>query len=415
MSLLIKNARINGKKQDLYVYQNRIQQICSTISKQADDVIDASQKALLPAFYNTHTHAAMVALRGLGEDKELNDWLTQDIWPREAKMTPELIYHATRLAILEMIKSGTVFFSDMYFYMPETIRAVDEMGVRAAISVVGMDLFDPRQTQEKKKQMRSFFETPVPTDRIIKTVACHGLYTVSEELFLFAINLMKEQKTFLHVHAAETKQETEDCSQRYGVSIVEQLNKWHALGPKTILAHAVHLSEKEREIIADTQTVIAHCPISNLKLNSGQMPLDDYLKKGIPVTLGTDGAASNNSLSMLGEMKIAALSAKNQANNIKAGRVSDIFRMATRSGATAFGLDAGEIREGALADFILVDLTNPLLMPQYDLIANLVYAADSSCITDVCCNGKMIMKEKNISQEKEIKKAFMEALEKSIP
>ena len=193
-----------------------------------------------------------------------------------------------------------------------------------------------------------------------------------------------------------------DCLQKYGCRPVELLYKWGVMGPKTLFAHAVHLNDDEIQLVKKTGTVVAHCPTSNLKLGPGQMDLQKYLDMGLKVTLGTDGVSSNNSLSMISEMKLAALSAKNKAGSVLAGKVEDIFSMATKNGFDAFGIHAGEIKEGNLADFILVDLNNQFLLPNDNLISNMIYSADSSCITDVFCDGKPLMYNKIIPHESEI-------------
>ena len=174
------------------------------------------------------------------------------------------------------------------------------------------------------------------------------------------------------------------------------------MGPKTLFAHAVHLNDNEIQLVKKTGTVLGHCPTSNLKLGSGQMPLQKYLDAGLKVTLGTDGVSSNNSLSMISEMKLAALSAKNKSDSVLAGKVEDIFRIATQNGFNAFGIKTGEIKEGYLADFILVDMNNQFLLPNNNLKSNMIYAADSSCITDVFCDGKPLMRDKKIPHESEI-------------
>jgi 5-methylthioadenosine/S-adenosylhomocysteine deaminase len=353
-----------------------------------------------------HTHASMMFLRGVGEDKELFSWLSQNIWPKEAQLTGEMIYYISRFAILEMIKTGTTFFCDMYFHCNETLRAVDEMGIRAHISELAMDFFDEEQTQLQKESLLKFISQESKSDLITKGISCHSVYTTSKELLKFAQELAQKHDTFLHIHASETKKEVVDCVDQYKLRPIELLNSLNILGEKTILAHGVHLTNNELNLIAKSNTTIAHCPISNLKLNSGQMNLQQYLNKGINVALATDGVASNNSLSMIDEMKVAALSAKNKANDTTCGKVADIFKMATENGAKAFNINAGEIKEGKLADFILVDLNNPLLIPNTNLLSNMIYSADSSCITDVFCNGKQLMKNKIIKDEEEIIRHF---------
>ena len=403
---LLKKVLLNGKEQDILINGNQICRIDDDIKNDEAEVILCQNKAILPSFCNTHTHASMMFLRGIGEDKELFSWLNEDIWPREAKLTPEMIYHLSRFALLEMIKTGTTLFADMYFYPQETIRAVQDMGIRGAVSFLGMDFFDASKAQIQAAEMETFLNQKAPSDRIIKGLSCHAIYTTSKSLFLKAKELATKYNTFLHIHSSETNQEINDCLKAHHCRPVQLLRQWGVLGGQTVLAHCLHLDEDEIRTLAETKTVIAHCPSSAFKLNSGQMDLQKYLDAGIKVTLGTDGVSSNNSLSMLWEMKLAALSAKNKANNISAGKVNDIFQIATRNGFEAFGLNAGEIAVGKLADFILVDLNNVFLMPNHNLISNMIYAADSSCITDVFCNGVPVMRNKIIPNETEIKDHF---------
>lgn len=403
---LLKKVLLNGKEQDILINGNQICRIDDDIENDEAEVIVCQNKAILPSFCNTHTHASMMFLRGIGEDKELFSWLNEDIWPREAKLTPEMIYHLSRFALLEMIKTGTTLFADMYFYPQETIRAVQDMGIRGAVSFLGMDFFDASKAQIQAAEMETFLNQKAPSDRIIKGLSCHAIYTTSKSLFLKAKELATKYNTFLHIHSSETNQEINDCLKAHQCRPVQLLRQWGVLGGQTVLAHCLHLDEDEIRTLAETKTVIAHCPSSAFKLNSGQMDLQKYLDAGIKVTLGTDGVSSNNSLSMLWEMKLAALSAKNKANNISAGKVNDIFQIATRNGFEAFGLNAGEITVGKLADFILVDLNNVFLMPNHNLISNMIYAADSSCITDVFCNGVPVMRNRIIPNETEIKDHF---------
>ncbi|MDD2840409.1 MAG: amidohydrolase [Rickettsiales bacterium] len=410
MKILIKNVSCENGVCDILVQDNKISKIASNIDVNANLEIDGKDKAILPAFYNTHCHAGMVLLRGHGDDKELFSWLNEDIWPAEAKLKEEDIYFSSKFAILEMIKSGTVFFSDMYFHQKSTMQAITEMGIRAAISTVEFDLFDKETAEQKKLETMEFvnLKNPCP-DRIIKAISCHAIYTVSEELFRFAANTAKKNNMFLHIHACETQKEVDDCFDRYDMTPIEKLEEMGCLTDKTILAHCVHLNDKDIELIKKYNVKISHCPISNLKLNSGKMALQELLDEKCFVTLGTDGASSNNNLSMFDEMKVSALSAKNQANLVTAGKVSDIFKIATENGARAFDLNAGKIEEGKLADFILVDLNNVQLLPNHNLISNLVYSADNSCITDVFCDGKPLMLNKKIKGEKEIIKNFKNA------
>ncbi len=400
--ILLRNVFWDGKTCDILVDNNKIVKIADKISTSVDEEIDCTDKAILPSFCNTHTHASMMFLRGIGEDKNLFDWLNQDIFPREAKLKPEHFYPLSRYAILEMIKTGTTCFTDMYFEVPETIKAVQEMGLRAIIPYPGMDFFDEKEAEKRVQRATQFLAEPFQNTRIKKALYCHAIYTCSQKLIQEFSELAKKYDTYLQIHVSETQKEINDCIQKYGCRPVELLYKWGIMGPKTLFAHAVHLNDDEIQLVKKTGTVLAHCPTSNLKLGSGQMDLQKYLDAGVKVSLGTDGVASNNSLSMISEMKLAALSAKNKADSVLAAKVDDIFQIASQNGFEAFGIEAGEIKEGKLADFILLDMNNQFLLPNNNLKSNMIYAADSSCITDVFCDGKPVMRNKIIPYEAEI-------------
>ena len=412
MSILIRQVFLNNQVVDVLIKNNKFEKIAPHIpTALSDEVVNGEGKIILPAFYNMHTHSPMVLFRGVGEDKNLFDWLQTDIWPLEEKLTGEDVYIATRMAILEMIKSGTVLFNDMYSFMPEIERAVKEMGVKALISCVGFDLFNPQMTEERKKIMNQFMETPVTTDRVIKTVSCHAVYTVSEELLQFSRELAQKHNTFLHIHLAETEKEVSDCVEKTGLTPAQYLDKLGLLTNKTILAHCVWLNETDRKIIKERGCLIAHCPTSNLKLNSGQMPFNTYTNEGLKISLGTDGASSNNSLSMFSEMKLAALSAKGQSHDITAGSVDNILNATYKNPAEFLGIDSGVIQEGKIADFMLLDAHNTLTQPQKFIKSHLVYSIDSSCVSDVCCNGCFILKDKKHPFENEIIDSFMKLTE----
>ena len=404
--ILLKNVFLNNKVCDILIDDNKIVKISDKINVSADEVLDCTDKAILPSFCNTHTHASMMFLRGIGEDKNLHDWLNQEIFPREAKLKPEHIYPLSRYAVLEMIKTGTTCFVDMYFHISGTFKAVQDMGMRAVISYLGMDFFDDKNTENAIREAVKYLEEPFKDAKIKRVLSCHSIYTCSQKLIQKFSELAKKYDTYLQIHVSETQKEVEDCVQKFGCRPAELLYKWGVMGPNTLFAHAVHLNDEEIQLVKKTGTTLAHCATSNLKLGSGQMPLQKYLNEGLKLTAGTDGVASNNSLSMISEMKLMALSAKNQANSVLVGQVEDIFKIATKNGFEAFGIKAGEIKEGNLADFILVDMNNQFLLPNNNLQSNMIYAADSSCITDVFCDGKPLMRNKVIAHEAEIISEF---------
>ncbi|MDO5760761.1 MAG: amidohydrolase [Bacteroidota bacterium] len=365
-----------------------------------DEVLDGYNKALLPGFYNLHCHAAMNLLRGYAEDMPLFDWL-QRIWQREAELKAEDIYNGTRLAIVEMIKSGTLFFADMYWHHKEVIRAVEEMGIRCDVGVSFMDRLGSKQIEENFDFIKQYNKDK--HERISLSPAAHAIYTCSKDLYQKCYEISKECNTFLQTHLAETKQEYEDCKKNNdGYSPVEYLNNIGVLDKQSIVAHCVYFTEKDAEIFAKTNAVAVHNPCSNMKLASGVFPYSLLKKYNCNMALGTDGASSNNNLSMIEEMKMACLLGKVFSQRADSIRAKDVFDMATINGAKAYNLQAGAIEEGMLADCILVDLDNERMQPLYDVVYNLVYSADSSCIDTLICNGKILMKNHRVNNEEEI-------------
>ena len=406
--ILLKGVLHEGKKVDILIEGNRFKKISENIEDEDAEIIPCKDKAIFPAFYNCHTHMPMTLLKGLTDEKELMQWLKEDIWPREAKMKPHDIYVASKFAILEMIKGGIVFCNDMYQFPEETMKAIDEMGIRGVVSKPEVNVtYTPEEFEEKKKKVLEFMDYPnINENRIIKGISCHSIYTLSEEFLKFYSDLAKKNNMRIHIHACETQKEIDDCQKAHHCTPIEYLEKLGLLTDKTILAHSVHLTEKDMDIIKKYDCKVAHCPISNFKLKSGMMAFQKLHQKGITVTLGTDGSASNNSLSILQEMKVCALNAKTQAKDSKAGSAEDILKAATVNGAKAFGIDAGEIKEGKLADFILFDLNHYLFLPNYNLISNIVYSAQNDCVTDVFCDGVQLMKDRKVKDEDKICEEF---------
>lgn len=389
-TLLIKNVLLKDRKTDILVADGRFKSLCAPEGTRADETLDAEGTAILPPFYNTHTHAAMSLLRGYADDMPLQKWLQDYIWPYENKMTAQDIREGSRLAVREMIRTGTVFFSDMYFEIDQTIAVVQEFGIRAAIGVTFVDSHSKSQQADKLDMLRHWVD---PSGGLITlTVAPHAIYTVSPDLLVKCADTARSLGLKLHIHLSETRQEVEDCLRAHGTTPVRYLDSLGFLGPDVIAAHVVHVDEEEAAILASRGVTIAHCPCSNMKLASGIFPYKMLHEAGCRITLGTDGDSSNNNLDMREEMKFAALLAKVSSGDPEVLPAAEALEMATRSGAEAFGLDAGVIREGALADALLVRLDDPRMQPCHNLISNWVYAAGSSCIDCVICNGNIVMK-----------------------
>ncbi|MBQ2149589.1 MAG: amidohydrolase [Bacteroidales bacterium] len=388
-SLLIKDVRLDDRITDILIADGRFKSLEAPAGTVADKVIDASGMAILPPFYNTHTHAAMTLLRGYADDMPLHKWLQEYIWPYEDKLTPQDIREGSRLAVREMIKTGTVFFSDMYFDIEETVDVVRESGMRAAIGVTFVESHSKSQQAEKLELLKHWTD---PTGgRITLTVAPHAVYTVGPDLLVRCADTARSLGLKLHIHLCETRKEVDDCLAEHGMTPVRYLDSLGFLGPDVIAAHVVHVDPEEAAILAERSVTISHCPCSNLKLASGFFPYKLLKEAGCRITLGTDGASSNNNLDMREEMKFAALVSKACSGNPEVMPAAEAMDMACRQGAEAFGINAGVIAEGKLADAILVDLSDVRMQPCHHLLSNWVYAAGSSCIDTVICDGNILM------------------------
>ncbi len=407
--IIIRNVLCRGTVTDVLVEGNRIAAIGALGDRPEEPapgttVIDAhGTQAILPPFYNAHTHAAMTLLRGYAEDLELATWLGDHIWPAEAQLTEDDVYAGSRLAILEMIKSGTVFFNDMYWEQTATARAAADMGVRAEIGLLHIAGPDGRPNSRAVEGNEALLAAAADLpERITVSDAPHSVYATSEAMLRRISEESQEAGRRVHIHASETAAEVNDCLAAHGRTPIGYLDSLGLLRESTILAHCVHLTADDLALIADKNAVVAHMAVSNLKLCSGFFHHEDAVKAGCRIVLGTDGAASNNSLSMFGEMKTAALLAKSQAGSPLAGRGDHILGAATREAAAAFGLDAGIVEVGAVADFMLVDLSNHVMVSDHSLTANLVYSADPSVVSTVVCDGEILMNERHVPNEAEI-------------
>ena len=406
---LLKSALVPASfgsetRKDIVIADGRFVKIADKATDDDADgaeVVDCSRFAVFPAFYNGHSHAAMSILRGYADDMPLQKWLQEYIWPFEAKITADDIEIAARLAVLEMIKSGTVFFADMYWHREHTMKVVEEMGIRASIGVTFAESLMSPEAIEKNFEFLS--KHTGESERVSLAVAPHSVYTVGEKLLKRCAEFARSENYQVHVHLSETKQELDDCEKQYGCSPVRLLERAGMLDRNLVAAHCVHFSDDDMKAFVGSGATAVLNPCSNLKLASGIPPIDRLLRAGANVALGTDGVSSNNNLDMREEMKFAALLAKvcGGAETLPAG---DALKMASVNTARAYGIDAGEIAEGKLADCLLVDIANERMLPSHDLVSNWVYAADSSCIDSVICNGKFVMRGRRVDGEDDIKK-----------
>ena len=412
MSILIQDVLINNVEKDIFIEGNLIREIGECIRHDADEVLDGKGKAALPSFSNGHTHAAMVLLRGYADDMLLDEWLNQKIWPVESKLTEEDVYWGTRLACLEMIRSGTTFFNDMYWHYHGVARAVQDAGIRAAVSAVFIDLFDKKQAEDQIALNRRLLEeTERYSDRVIFTLGPHAIYTVSPRSLQWARTFADENDLPIHIHLSETQKEVEDCLRQHNRRPVEYLNGIGFLGPNVVAAHVIWVDERERQLLREHQVKVVYNPTSNMKLSAGIFPYEKLKAAGISIGLGTDGCASNNNLEMLETMKFAALLQKIADGNPAALPAGEVFQLATANTFSAFGLPAGELREDNLADLILVDLDHVQMIPHHGLINNLVYSAHSGCIDTTICDGKILMRNRIVEGEAEVKRKAREVAE----
>lgn len=403
MSILIKQIEWNGSPVDVFINGNIIETIGDCTGKKADTLIDGSGKAILPTFHNAHNHAAMTILRSYADDLELFTWLNDHIWPCEGQFTEEDVYNGARLGCLEMIKSGTTFFNDMYWFWHGTARAVESMGLRAALGTSFIDFDDPVKAREQiELHERLFEERTQYSDRIIYQPGPHAVYTVSGDSLRWCAEFAAKHGLMIHIHLSETQKEVEDCLQKHGMRPPEYLDSLGFLDSNVAAAHCVWLTQQEMELLAARGVKALHCPVSNMKLSSGKFRFTDASNAGMKVAIGTDGCASNNSLDMSSEIKIAALLEKHFTGDPTALDAQTAWHAGTRACAEFYGLNSGIIAEGVLADCMLVDLSNERLVPGHNLIADMVYSADTSCIDTVICDGKILMQHRKVAGEEEI-------------
>ncbi|MCG2827862.1 amidohydrolase family protein [Methanothermobacter sp. K4] len=399
-SILIHGAQVldaaGPRRGSVLVEGNIIEEVSDTLSPgDADTVIDGHGKLLIPGLVNTHTHLSMTLFRGMADDLPLDRWLNDHIWPAEAHLNGEYCHAGALLGCVEMIRSGTTTFNDMYFYMDDVARAVDEAGLRCVLSHGMIDLGDDdKRRAEIRESLRIIRECHGMADGRIKVaLGPHSPYTCSEELLRETARLAAEHGVGIHIHVSETEDEVREVLEAHGMSPVEYLDATGVLGPGTVAAHCVWLKENEMEILSERMVKVSHNPSSNMKLASGISPLPELMGRGVKVSIGTDGAASNNNLDMFGEMKTASLLQKVSLHDPTALPAMDVFRMATVNGAEALGFNSGLIEEGRLADIVVLNTRRPHLTPWRNPASHLVYSASGADVDTVICDGRILLLE----------------------
>ena len=400
MNIRFYNARIMTMEEsgvimegEIWVKENRIYYVGN--GEQTPDVltwdreIDCQKNLLMPGFKNAHTHSAMTVFRSLCDDYNLQDWLNNEIFPREANMTGEDCYELTKLAILEYLTSGITAIGDMYL-TPETIAdACHDMGMRCVL-VSGLNKFGPALSvmEDRYNQLNGKY------DLVSYKMGVHAEYTCSKELLEEVSKMIHKYEAPLYVHMSESKAEVDECIGRYGITppaLFEQLGLFDFGGS---IYHGVHPIEEDMEIFKRHNISVITNPASNAKLASGVAPIGEYLRQGIMVGIGTDGASSNNCLDMFREMFLVTALAKLKENDPAAVDALKVLTMATVNGAVSMGLDEADIlAEGKLADMIMIDLKQPNMQPINNIAKNIVYSGSKTNVKMTMINGKILYED----------------------
>ncbi len=403
--VLIKNTTVLTMNEDneiiregdILIENGEISEIGEEIEKDAEKEIDGEGKVAMPGLVNAHTHISMSLFRGVADDLDLQTWLEEKIWPMEANLDGEDVKVGALLSCLEMIKSGTTCFADLYFFMDEVANVVEKSGMRASLAYGIIEENDPEKREEEigaGEELVKNYEG-YADGRITTMFGPHSTYTCSptclEEVFEFA----EEYDVGMHIHLAENSKEIEDVTGMHGERPVELLDSLNILNSRVLAAHCTHLTEEEIEIINENGVIPVHNPVSNMKLGSGIAPVPELLEKGVDVALGTDGAASNNSLDMFEEMKFAALLNKARMEDATVVTAREVLKMATINGAKGLGLEdkIGSLEVGKCGDLILVDMENPHTKPLFNVESQLVYSCSGNDVETVIVDGKVLMEE----------------------
>ena len=408
MKTTIKNAIVITSDDDFSIYENGMVLIndgkidyvgeCDKKTETAfaaKEVIDAKGNIIMPGLVNAHTHLPMTLFAGYGSGLPLKEWLEDKIWPAEAKLTGEDVYIGSKMGIAQMLLSGTTCFLDMYYFIDDMARAIEEMGIRAVLSRAVLDPggFDQR-LQESVESAQKYKNHKM----IDIMMGPHAIYTNGKESLLKVLNAAKENECAIHVHVSETSGEVEACMKENGMTPVEYLDSIGYFDEHVAAAHCVHVTDNDIAIMSKKNVYAVHNPSSNLKLSSGIAPVQKMLDAGVCVAIGTDGASSNNNLDMIEEMHIAALISKHKDADPTAVPAECAIKMATANGAKALGIydKTGSLEEGKRADIIMLDINSPFSQPKREYLNNIVYSMGRSQIKMTMVDGKVLQKDGDV-------------------
>ena len=403
----------NGvERADIEIEGGRIARIEKDIA--GSDVFDVSGKLILPGFVNSHTHLAMSLLKGYADDLPLEEWLSDYIWPMEKKLLPEDVYWGSMLGAIEMIKTGTVAFNDMYYHPHETAKVCETLGMKALLGEPVFDFGDEERGKRTLMRALQNIEEHPDTELVKTCFSPHAIYTVSTGTLSSIKKEAVRLKKKIHIHLSETEREVSDCRKNHGMTPVEYLDSFGFLGDEVIAIHAVHLTDGDIEIFKKRGVCVVSDPKSELKLASGIARIPELLENGVVVSLGTDGSCSNNNLDMFEEMRFASYIHKGTRKDPTLLPAPATFRMATEAGARTLGLNSGKIEAGRDADLITIDLSHVSCLPHHNILSHIVYSCSGSVVCDSIINGKMVMRDKKIlgvNEEEILRKASERALD----
>lgn len=365
---------------------------------EAGERIALPHHALIPGLVNAHTHAAMSLLRGYADDKPLMTWLNDHIWPAEARhVSPQFVYDGTLLACAEMLRAGVTCANDMYFFPESSAQAFVDAGMRGAVGLIALEFPSAYGSDADDYIAKGLAARDRMRDQPLLSfcMAPHAPYTVSDDTFARLVTIAEELDLPIHLHLHETQDEITQSLERFGARPFDRVEALGLVTPRLIAVHAVHLTAKEIDTLAENGASVAHCPASNLKLASGFAPAAALHAAGVNVAFGTDGAASNNRLDVLAEMRLAALLAKAVAQDAAALPAHLALRMATLNGARALGLHSriGSLEIGKAADMTALRLDSPEVSPCYDAVSQIVYSAGREHVSHVWVAGKLLVQD----------------------
>ncbi len=357
--------------------------------------IDCDGKLVMPGLINTHCHVAMTLQRSSADDIALMEWLNDHIWPFEARQSAEDIALGAKLGVVEMMLGGVTSFVDMYWHEEAVYDAVDALGMRALLTESCLD----GNIDESEKNLKLLLHKVAGNDRIAAGMSPHAAYSCSPDTILRAKRFCDEHNLRMTIHLAETLDEQRIVAERYGCTPVEHFDRLGMLHPKQIAAHCVHLSDSDIDLLYQRGVHVAHNPSSNMKISSGVAPIDRLNRRGINCAIATDGPSSNNDLDMWEEMRVASFLQKVSTMNPLSVPAYEILKMATVNAAAALGYEGllGVVREGALADVIIIDMVKPHIYPIHDVVANLLYCAKASDVDSVIINGELVVENRQIA------------------